>query len=68
MTFLAQADNKHHLTKSYFHKYPLMTSKHLDYLCFIQGLDYIGKRLTNKEIIRIQKIKSYMNKGITHFN
>ena len=68
MTFLAQADNKHHLTKSNFHKYPLMTSKHLYSLCFIQGLDYIGKRLTNKEIIRIQKIKSYMNKGITHFN
>jgi hypothetical protein len=35
MTFLAQADSKHHLTKSYLDKYPLMTSKRLDYLCFL---------------------------------
>ena len=35
MTFLAQADSKHHLTN--FDKYPLMTSKRLDYLCFLQG-------------------------------
>ena len=48
MTFCAQADSKHSLTKSYFDKYPLMTSKQLNYLCFIQGLDYLGKRLTDK--------------------
>lgn len=68
MTFQAQADSKHYLTKSYFDKFPLMTSKCLDYLCFIQGLSYLGKRLTYEEIISIQKIKSSMNRGRTGFN
>lgn len=68
MSFQAQADSKHYLTKSYFDKYPLMTSKHLDYLCFLQGLNYLGKHLTYKEIIEIQNIKSSMNNSRTHFN
>ena len=53
MSFLAQPDSKHYITKSYFDKFPLMTSKRLDYLCFIQGLNYLGKRLTDKDIIDI---------------
>jgi len=61
MVFIAGANNKHYLTKSYFSKYPLMTSKHLDYLCFLQGLEFLGKRLTDKEIIEIQSIKNSMN-------
>ena len=65
---LAQADSKHYLTKSYFNKYPLMTSKYLDYLCFLQGLNYLGKRLTDQEIIEIQLIKNFMNKNRTFFN
>lgn len=68
MTFMAQADSKHHLTKYYFDKYPLMTSKHLDYLCFLQGLNYLGKRLTDKEIIKIQTIKNSMNNNRTSYN
>jgi LAGLIDADG endonuclease len=68
MTFLAQANSKHYLTKSYFDNYPLMTSKRLDYLCFLQGLNYLGKRLTDKEIIEIQKIKGSMNRNRTYFN
>jgi hypothetical protein len=68
MTFLAQADSKHHLTKSYFDKYPLMTSKRLDYLCFLQGLNYLGKRLTNQEIIEIKNIKNSMNRNRTLYN
>jgi hypothetical protein len=68
MTFLAQSDSKHHLTKYYFDKYPLMTSKHLDYLCFLQGLNYLGKRLTDQEIIQIQTIKSSMNNNRTFYN
>jgi hypothetical protein len=68
MTFLAQADSKHYLTKSYFDKYPLMTSKHLDYLCFLQGLKYLGIRLTDQEIFEIQMVKSFMNKNRTFFN
>jgi LAGLIDADG endonuclease len=68
MTFLVQADNIHYLTKSYFNKYPLMTSKHLNYLCFLQALDYLGRRLTDKEILEIQSIKNSMNKKRTTFN
>ena len=68
ITFLVQADNKHYLTKSYFNKFPLMTSKRLDYLCFLQALNYLGKRLTDQEIIDIQAIKSSMNKGRTFYN
>lgn len=67
-TFLAQADSKHHLTKSHFDKYSLMTSKRLYYLCFIQALDYMGKRLTGTEAINIQNIKGSMYKNGTHFN
>ena len=68
MTFLTQADSKHHLTKSYFDKYPLLTSKWFDCLCFLQGLNYLGKGLTNKEIHEVQKIKSSMNRGRVNFN
>jgi hypothetical protein len=68
ITFVAGTDNKHYITKEYFNKYPLMTSKHLDYLCFLQGLEYLGKRLTNKEILDIRDIKTRMNNNRTCFN
>jgi hypothetical protein len=68
ITFFAQADSKHYLTKFYFDKYPLMTSKHLDYLCFVQALDYLSKRLINQEINNIQKIKNSINNNRTYFN
>ena len=68
MTFLAQANSKHHLTKAYFDKYPLMSSKRLDYLCFLQALSYLGKSLTHQEIVEIRNIKSSMNKNRTYFN
>lgn len=47
MIFLVQADSKHHLTKPYFDKYSLMTSKRLYSLCFRQALYYLVKRLAN---------------------
>jgi len=68
MTFLVQADKKHYLTKTYFNRYPLMTSKWLNYLCFLQGLDYLGKRLTDREIIEIKNLKDSMNNKRTYFN
>jgi len=68
MTFCAGADSKHYITKNYFDEYPLMTSKRHNYLCFLHGLDYLGKRLTNKEIEEIQKIKNSMNNKRTLFN
>lgn len=45
ITFFAQANSKHYLTKFYLDKYPLMTSKRLDYLCFKQALNYLSKCL-----------------------
>lgn len=68
MVFVAQADNKHCLTNAYFEKYPLMTSKYLDYLCFLQGQTFLGKRLTDKEIIAIRAIKNSMNNKRSYFN
>jgi len=68
MRFLVQADNRHHITKNYFDKYPLMTSKYLDYLSYLHGLNYLGKRLTNEEIKEIQAIKNSMNNKRTYYN
>ena len=68
ITFLAQADNKHYLTKDYFDKYPLMTSKYLNYLDFLLGLNYLGRRLTNQEILEIQALKNSMNNKRTFYN
>jgi hypothetical protein len=66
--FQVQSNNKHYITKNYFDKYPLMSSKYLNYLDFIKGLDYLGKRLTNKEIIEVQILKNSMNNKRTKFN
>lgn len=52
MVFNTQTKNNHYLTKEYFDKYPLMISKYLDYLCFLKGLNYLGRGLTEKEIIK----------------
>jgi len=68
LVFQAQADGKHHLIRSYFDKYPLMTSKHLNYLCFLQGLNYLTKRLSDKEIFEIRAIKNSMNDKRTSFS
>jgi hypothetical protein len=68
MTFSAGANSKHYLTKAYFNKYPLMTSKYLNYLCFLEGLNYLGKPLNDKEINEIQTIKNSMNSKRTYYN
>jgi hypothetical protein len=68
MVFFAGANSKHYLTKLYYDKYPLMTSKRHDYLCFLQGLNYLGKRLNEKEVIEIQNLKNSMNNKRTSYN
>lgn len=68
MAILAQTDKKHYLTKAYFNTYPLMTSKWLNYLCFLQGLNYLGRRLTDKEVIEIQRLKNSMNNKRIYYN
>ena len=45
-----------------------MSNKDLDYLCFIEGLNYLGRHLTNQEILEIQAIKNSMNNKRTYFN
>lgn len=61
MIFRVSANSKHYLTKSYFDKYPLMTSKRHNYLCFLTGLNYLGKRLSYNEIREIKTLKTSMN-------
>lgn len=56
------------MVKSYFDKYPLMSSKYLDYLCYLEGLNYLGKCLNQKEILEIQQLKNSMNLKRTDFN
>ena len=48
--------------------FPLMSSKHLNYLSFFKGLSFLGKRLTKEEVLEIRAIKSSMNKSRTYYN
>jgi len=68
LVFYAQSDRKHYITVSYLTKFPLMTSKHLNYLAFFKGLNYLGKRLTREEILEVRALKNSMNKARTEYN
>jgi hypothetical protein len=68
MKFISRANGKHYLTKNYFDKYPLMSSKYLNYLSFLEGTGYLGRHFTNKEVIEIQKIKNSMNNKRNFYN
>jgi hypothetical protein len=68
IVFVAQSFTNTNLVKSYFEEYPLMTSKHLNYLSFLKGFDYRGKYLSDNEIIEIQSIKNSMNSKRIYFN
>nr|YP_010044487.1 hypothetical protein J6816_mgp04 [Tolypocladium guangdongense]QPF24431.1 hypothetical protein [Tolypocladium guangdongense] len=68
LVFFAQSDRKHYIITTYLSKFPLMSSKHLNYLSFYKGLNYLGKRLTREEIIEIRDIKNSMNNQRTEFN
>jgi hypothetical protein len=68
MVFRVSANSKHYLTKFYFDKFPLMTSKRHNYLCFLEGLYYLGKGLTDKEIIDVQILKNSMNNKRIFYN
>lgn len=68
MRLLVGANSKQYIIKNYFDKYPLMTSKYLNYLSFLEGTYYLGKRLTDQEIIEIRKIKNSMNTKRTFYN
>jgi hypothetical protein len=68
IVFFAQSDRKHYIITSYLTKFPLMSSKYLNYLSFFKGLDYLGKRLTEQEILEIRAIKGSMNNSRTEYN
>ena len=68
VVFFAQSDRKHYIVTSYLTKFPLMSSKHLNYLSFLKGLSFLGKRLTKEEVFEIRNIKSSMNKSRTYYN
>jgi len=64
----AQSDRRHYIITSYLTKYPLMSSKYLNYLSFFKGLNYLGKRLTSEEILEVRTIKQSMNNSRTEYN
>lgn len=68
IVFLAQPDKKHFLIISYLSKFPLMSSKHLNYLCFVKATEYLGKILTDQEISEIRLLKKSMNNNRTEYN
>jgi hypothetical protein len=68
LVFYVQANTKHHLVINYFNKYPLMTSKYLNYLDYYRAIPFLGKRLTYEEVLRVREIKNSMNNKRTYFN
>lgn len=68
VVFFAQSDRKHYIITTYLTKFPLMSSKHLNYLSFFKALLFLGKRLTKEEVIEIRALKSSMNKSRTYYN
>jgi hypothetical protein len=68
IVFFAQSDRKHYIITSYLTKFPLMSSKYLNYLSFFKGLNSLGKRLTEQEILEIRAIKNSMNNSRTEYN
>lgn len=68
ISFFSQSDKTHYIITAYLARFPLMTSKYLNYLSFFIGLAYLGKRLTREEVLEIRAIKSSMNKNRTYFN
>jgi len=67
ISFFAQSDAKHYIIVSYLSKFPLMSSKHLNFLSFLKGLSYLGRKLSREEILEIRAIKGQMNKKRTYF-
>lgn len=68
ISFFAQSDRKHFIITTYLSKFPLMSSKHLNYLSFFKALSYLGRQLTREEVLEIRAIKSSMNKSRTEYN
>ena len=68
LVFIVGANSKHCLVRNYFDKYPLMSSKYLNYKDYLKGLDYLGRSLTIKEISEIQTIKNSMNNKRIFYN
>nr|QJQ35272.1 LAGLIDADG endonuclease [Fusarium lactis] len=56
------------IINSYLNKYPLMTSKYLNYLCYLEGINYTKKYLSDDEIDKIQYLKSSMNTTRSYYN
>jgi hypothetical protein len=68
LRLIISARRNHNLVKLYFDKYPLMSSKYLNYLSYLEGINYTCKSLTEKEIAEIHTIKNSMNNARTNFN
>lgn len=53
VVFYAQSDRNHYIITTYLTKFPLMTSKYLNYLSFYKGLNNLGKNFnfTREDIL-----------------
>lgn len=70
VVFYAQADKNHSFIISYLNKFPLMSSKHLNYLkasLYIKAIQYLGKRLSVEQVKQIRLLKQSMNKNRIEF-
>lgn len=70
VVFYAQSDRNHYIITTYLTKFPLMTSKYLNYLSFYKGLNNLGKNfnLTREDILWIRSIKQSISKVRTEYN
>ncbi len=68
LVFYLQSNKKHHLVINFFNKYPLMSSKYLNYLDYCKALSFLSRPLTYEEILNIRNIKNSMNNKRTYFN
>jgi hypothetical protein len=66
--FSANTEKNNPAVEYYFSKYPLMTSKYLNYLCYKEGLSYKGRRLNQEEISKIRLLKGSMNSKRIYYN
>lgn len=67
VVFYAQANKNQFNIISYLNKYPLMSSKHFNFICFVKAVEYLGKRLSVQQVKDVCLLKQSMNSKRTEF-
>lgn len=68
VTLSVNTKNNHSKIRSYFDKFPLMSTKYLNYQCFVESLHFLKRGLSEEEINKVRFLKSAMNTNRTYFN